>query len=152
LLWKSISYPDPGSGIAAGTGIGRDADNVPALGTALVVEGHAQVREMLGRLLRSAGYRVIAAAKVGAIADLLVGEALATCIIEIATDDRGAGMRLGRVIREADAAVPILHITGLEPADLPELGEPDPMTRYLHKPFGVRAMLDVLGRMAGKAG
>ncbi len=121
-------------------------------GTVLLVEAHAQVRHMLARALRGAGYGVLEAERAGNGADVIAGEPLAACIIEIAADNDLAGVALARAIRAADAAMPIIHISAIDAWGLPGDVEEDHLTRYLCKPFGVRALIEVIGRLSDRAG
>ncbi len=147
MLRQNIAHTGPSTGLMAK--LNRQGD-VAASGIVLVVEAHTQVRQTLGRALRGAGYAVIEAAHAAAGAEVMVGVALAACIIEITADDDAAGMRLGHALRETDPAVAILHTTGLEAWQLPAMPAIDPMTRFLRKPFGMRAMIEVLGRLCGR--
>ena len=124
-----------------------DADDAAQRGAVLVVEAHPQVRQMLGRALRIAGYRVIEAADTDAVTDPMAGVPLVACVIEVATDNGTAGLCLGRALRALHPAAPVIHTTGLELCDLPQTPMPDPMVGYLRKPFGTRTVIQLLTDM-----
>lgn len=107
----------------------------------LLVEDEPQVRKIIGRILRLAGYWVV---DVGSSQEAL--ERVADLSFDLMiTDQRMAGMSGDELVRELHGSglnLPVLVISGSTAADLPDGVE------FLAKPFGPDQLLTKLAAIS----
>jgi two-component system cell cycle sensor histidine kinase/response regulator CckA len=108
----------------------------------LVVEDHAQVREVMGRALRMAGYVTMEAGNGAEARSLLEAVHVDAVVLDVALPDGLDGVQLGKWIRLRHPRIPIVFISGLLEWELSEPLPRDGVTRFLCKPFGARALIE----------
>lgn len=115
-----------------------------------VVDDEASVRKSLGRLLRSAGYRVLAFASAREFLQQPVEAEIACLVLDVQMPDLN-GLELQQFLADADRNVPIVFITGH--GDIPtsvramKAGAQD----FLSKPFDAKDLLAAIERAHAKA-
>ncbi|MFT3764087.1 MAG: response regulator transcription factor [Minicystis sp.] len=114
----------------------------------LIVDDHAEVRDLLVRSLRRDGHEVAAAATAGEARDRLGGEPMDVIVLDVALPD-GSGIDLCRALRRDGIGTPVLLLTAH--AAVPErvAGLDAGADDFLGKPFAVselRARVRALGR------
>jgi DNA-binding response OmpR family regulator len=102
----------------------------------LLVEDHLQVRHVVARALRGAGYEVCEVQSGGAAREQAALKRVDAAVIDISLPGEMQGVGFGRWLRQTWGEVPIVFVTGLMDWDMPEPVEQDAATRLLHKPFG----------------
>lgn len=102
----------------------------------LLVEDHRQVRHVVARALRGAGYDVCDVESGLAARELAALERVDAAVIDISLPGEMHGVGFGRWLRQAWGDVPIVFVTGLMDWEMPEPVQQDTGTRLLHKPFG----------------
>ena len=109
----------------------------------LVAEDQPAVRELISSLLGSLGYRVIAAAdgQEALAAYRRERERLRLIMLDLDLPLR-SGMECLREIREQDARIPIVVMSGSEPLEA-NLG-PTALTQFLRKPFQLSHLSTVI--------
>ena len=112
----------------------------------LLVEDHSQVRHVVARALRGAGYDVCEAESGLAARDQVTAERVDAAVIDISQPGELHGVGFGRWLRRVWAGVPIVFVTGLMDWEMPEPVPQDGATRLLHKPFGA---LEIVGLVNG---
>jgi DNA-binding response OmpR family regulator len=108
----------------------------------LIVEDHVQVRRVVARALRAAGFATFEACDAGEARTLLEVSHVDAVVLDIALPGALNGVQLGRWIRFRNAKVPLIFITGLTEWEIPEPIPNDRLTRFLCKPFGARMIVD----------
>jgi DNA-binding response OmpR family regulator len=108
----------------------------------LIVEDHVQVRHVVARALRAAGFATFEAADAGEARTLLEVVHVDAVVLDIALPGTLNGVQLGRWIRFRNPDVPLIFMTGLTEWEIPEPIPNDPATRFLCKPFGARVIVD----------
>lgn len=108
----------------------------------LIVEDHAQVRHVVARALRAAGFATFEAADASEARTLLEAVHVDAVVLDISLPGSLNGVQLGRWIRLCDNSIPLIFITGLTEWEIPEPIPTDPATRFLCKPFGARVIVD----------
>jgi DNA-binding response OmpR family regulator len=126
----------------------------------LIVEDHVQVRHVVARALRAAGFATFEASDAGEARTLLEVVHVDAVVLDISLPGALNGVQLGHWIRFRNADVPLIFITGLTEWEIPEPIPNDAATRFLCKPFGARVIVDYvcnllaprfdLGMMAGE--
>jgi DNA-binding response OmpR family regulator len=114
----------------------------------LIVDDHAEVRDLLVRSLRHDGHEITAAATVEEAHGLLAAEAVDVIVLDVALPD-GSGIDLCRALRRDGVRTPVLLLTAH--AAVPErvAGLDAGADDFLGKPFAVselRARVRALGR------
>ncbi len=112
----------------------------------LVVEDHLQVRHVVARALRGAGYEVCEAESGAPALEQAAAERVDAAVIDISRAGTLHGVGFGRCLREMWVGVPIVFVTGLMDWEMPEPVPQDGTTRLLHKPFGA---LEIVGLVNG---
>ena len=134
----------------------RDAPAPPAVeGTGrrlvLVVEDQPAIRDLMGKILRRAGYDVVEAADGAEAASLIEDEDVRPEVIvsDVVMPNMGGGELRVRV-RVVAPEVPFVFVSGhpLKSLDLPFL-DPD-LDRYLPKPFSPSALVNLLAEVLGE--
>ncbi len=119
--------------------------------TVLVAEDEDDVRALLVRALRQAGYEVHSAA---AVEEALAQAARLTQPLDLLVTDvvmpGDSGPTLAQRLRQHHPALQVLFISGhlADPLDLAEL----PGARFLPKPFGLDDLLATVGALLAEAG
>ena len=120
---------------------------VPHIGMkVLVVEDHHQVRHVVARALRGAGYDVCEVESGASAREQAAAERVDAAVIDISRPGELHGVGFGRWLRAMWAGVPIVFVTGLMDWEMPEPVPQDGATRLLHKPFGA---LEIVGLVNG---
>jgi two-component system, OmpR family, response regulator len=114
----------------------------------LIVDDHAEVRDLVARSLRRDGHEVVVAATAHEAEARLAAEPLDVVVLDVALPD-GSGIDLCRSLRESGMATPVLLLTAH--AAVPErvAGLDAGADDFLGKPFAVselRARVRALGR------
>ena len=133
------------AGWQAGTQHGRVTESV---GTVLVVDDEAAIRDVAHRVLTSAGYRVVTAAN-GHEALALLGDPQ-TAVDLLVTDVVMPGMTAAAFaaqVRALRPGLPVLFMSGYERQGIGGEGWPDPGTEILAKPFSRAALLTRVTQM-----
>ncbi len=112
----------------------------------LLVEDHLQVRDVVARALRGAGYHVSAADSGVAAQAHAAAERVDAAVIDISLPGMMQGVGFGRWLRRLWGGVPIVFVTGLMDWEMPEPVPEDRATRLLRKPFGA---LEIVGLVNG---
>lgn len=112
----------------------------------LVVEDHLQVRHVVVRALRGAGYEVCEAESGASAVEQAGIDRVDAAVIDISQPGELHGVGFGRRLRQMWAGVPIVFVTGLMDWEMPEPVPQDGTTRLLHKPFGA---LEIVGLVNG---
>ena len=108
----------------------------------LIVEDHVQVRHVVARALRAAGFATFEASDAGEARTLLEVVHVDAVVLDISLPGALNGVQLGHWIRFRNADVPLIFITGLTEWEIPEPIPTDAATRFLCKPFGARVIVD----------
>ena len=108
----------------------------------LIVEDHAQVRDVVARALRAAGFATFEAKDAGEARALLEVVHVDAVVLDVALPGSLNGVQLGRWIRLRNTDVPLVFISGLTEWEIPEPIPTDAATRFLRKPFGARVIVD----------
>jgi len=107
--------------------------------TILVVEDEEQVRKLVARVLTTAGYQVLSAACGEEARGLM--ERQAAMVDLVLTDMVMPGMNgreLARILCREYPEVRVLYMSGYTDRSVQELGDLEPGTHYLSKPFASR--------------
>jgi DNA-binding response OmpR family regulator len=112
----------------------------------LLVEDHLQVRHVVARALRGAGYVVCEVGSGLAARERAEAERVDAAVIDISLPGEMHGVGFGRWLRRVWSGVPIVFVTGLMEWEMPEPVSQDVATRLLHKPFGA---LEIVGLVNG---
>ena len=113
--------------------------------TVFIVDDELSVRKSLGRLLKTAGYRVEAFASAGEFLQREPDEGIGCLVLDIQMPDLN-GLELQKAVTEANRCLPIIFITGH--GDIPtsvqamKAGAVD----FLSKPFDANDLLDAIAR------
>ncbi len=119
--------------------------------TIVLVEDDAQVREVVSRILRSAGYRLRAFASARqALAHLAdpppAGESPALLLTDMVMPDMG-GDELAGIVHERIPALPILFMSGYAEEVVSGRFEKLAPFHHIGKPFGAKALLEQVRRL-----
>ncbi|APR79724.1 two component transcriptional regulator, winged helix family protein [Minicystis rosea] len=114
----------------------------------LIVDDHAEVRDLLARTLRRDGHEIATAATAGEAREHLADHAMDVIVLDVALPD-GSGIDLCRALRGDGVRTPVLLLTAH--AAVPErvAGLDAGADDFLGKPFAVselRARVRALGR------
>jgi two-component system, cell cycle sensor histidine kinase and response regulator CckA len=146
-------YSEPGMGTTVQillpvteeeAGSAASPDRSPAGGrgeTVLVVEDEDALRAVTGRILRSCGYRVLAAADGAAALDLVAHHDGPVDLL--LTDVVMPGM-LGKELAQRLAPIRVLYMSGYAQPVLASQGTLDPGVALLEKPFGRSELLSAV--------
>jgi DNA-binding NarL/FixJ family response regulator len=117
--------------------------------TILLAEDEAIVRDLTEQILASAGYEVIAAGDGAEALDLYREHkgAIAGVVTDLVMPGLG-GRGLAREIREHDADLPIVFISGHH-EETPETLQLGTGAALLQKPFTLTELVDTVGRLVG---
>ena len=113
----------------------------------LLVEDHRQVRDVMARALRTAGF-VVSEAEGAETARRIMGEErIDGAVLDISLGSDMNGLELGRWLRHCQPGIPIIFVTGLSEWELPEQAPQDGLTHMLRKPFGAREIVSFVAAM-----
>jgi signal transduction histidine kinase/ligand-binding sensor domain-containing protein/CheY-like chemotaxis protein len=125
-------------GVRAGTAAAERTGHLKGEATILLVEDQDPVRQVTARILGKQGYRILEAADAEAALQIWNahrGE-VALLITDIVMPGERNGRDLAAAIRAEAASLPIIVITGYDPAQIGGLESADqPWTTHLRKPF-----------------
>ena len=111
-------------------------------GHVLLVEDHLQVRQLMARALRAAGFTTSEAGCANEARALLADMHVDAVVLDISLPGDVNGVQLGKWLRFRNQTVPLIFITGLTEWEIPEPVPQDPASRFLRKPFGARVIVD----------
>jgi DNA-binding NtrC family response regulator len=114
----------------------------------LLIDDEPLIRSAVAEMLEDLGF-IVELASSAAEASARLGGAdhpYRVIIIDIGLPDR-SGEDLVKDILAALADVPVVIASGSDPADLDPMLAGDPRVTFLGKPYGMRAMLEVLTRL-----
>jgi two-component system cell cycle sensor histidine kinase/response regulator CckA len=114
----------------------------------LVAEDEADVRDVISRLLRSAGYRVTDVGDTDEAVAALRSDSIDAVVSDLVMPG-GGGRRVLEAARELDSTAPILLITGMPQDALEEELLQAGARAYLVKPFGLADLVHALNRVLG---
>jgi DNA-binding response OmpR family regulator len=115
----------------------------------LLVEGHAEVRAMLARALRHAGFEVYEAAAAPAARSLLLAMPFEAVVIDTPLASAAEGFELGEWVRGRFTDMRLVFTTGLHEWHPRAARNRDTHVLFVRKPFGARIIVDfVLGLSA----
>jgi PAS domain S-box-containing protein len=143
VLFPAVAAPPPASSVAA-------PDLAPSKGeTILLVEDEVAVREVIGRFLGRAGYRVLIATRASeALALAAAGESIALVIADVVLPELG-GRAVVEALRKLRPGLKALFVSGYPHELILSRGMIEPGVELLDKPFAssellarVRALLD----------
>jgi signal transduction histidine kinase len=119
--------------------------------TLLVVDDETRVRQLVCRLLREAGYRVVEAEHPAGVLEMdRQGELSIDLLVADVVMPELSGVELAARLRERHPGLKVLYISGHEPGDLFPGGAPEPGAVFLHKPFRAEELLrQVQGLLEG---
>ncbi len=106
----------------------------------LVVEDHAETRQLLARVLREAGHTVETGSDLAAARRLLAGEPHEALVLDWMLPD-GSGVDFCRELRAARETIPILVLTARGEVEDRVAGLNAGADDYLRKPFAVAELL-----------
>jgi PAS domain S-box-containing protein len=110
--------------------------------TILLVEDEETLRTLASRLLERAGYRVRTAVDgVDAIVRYDADPVVDLVMLDLVMPRRG-GRETARLLRERDATLPLLYVTGHEQRPPGADGDPDAEIPVLHKPYDAATLLE----------
>ena len=112
----------------------------------LVVDDDAQIRAYIKTILKGADFQVLEAADgVNALEVFDVWRKSIDLVITDIRMPRMTGRDLARSLRSQRPAIPVLFVSG-ESAS-PDLNDPGKGFFFLEKPFGPKALLDIVRRL-----
>ncbi len=120
---------------------------------ALVVEDDPQVRSVMARILRRAGYGVLEAASSGEALRIWEGtpERIAVLVADVILPDR-AGPELARALLRRDPGLRVVFVSGYSVDDLRARVRLPPDVTFLAKPFHPRDLADAVREARDRAG
>lgn len=125
--------------IVAAVAAARDSHPRPAqLGgteTVLLVEDEAAVRELLGRILRKAGYRVLACADPADAIAVANTERPIQLVVTDVVMPRMSGPEMAESLLASHPGMRVLFISGYSDEAIEQHGVLEPGTHFLQKPF-----------------
>ncbi len=110
----------------------------------LIVEDHRLVRHVIARSLRHSGFHIIEAETAARACELFEGVAVDAAVVDVSLPGDMNGLQLGKWLRGRRAAMPLVFISGLSEWEVTDRVPTDPRTRFLHKPFGARMIVDLV--------
>ncbi|GIV87546.1 MAG: hypothetical protein KatS3mg055_0064 [Chloroflexus sp.] len=138
-VWFPPLQPSAEQGALPGTVIGSESPCV------LVVDDNKDVRSLIERLLRQAGYRVKAMANGSEALHLVTqGQAIACALVDITLADI-SGYDVCHRIAELNPCIPLALISGY-PVEAASIGEVS-VAATLQKPFRAQELLSVVQRL-----
>jgi|GEM_PF-6825613 len=111
-------------------------------GHVLIVEDHLQVRQLMARALRAAGFSTSEAGCANEARGLLADMHVDAVVLDISLPGEMNGIQLGKWLRFRNQTIPLIFITGLTEWEIPEPIPQDGASRFLRKPFGARVIAD----------
>jgi DNA-binding NtrC family response regulator len=108
----------------------------------LLVEDHAEVRAMLARALRHAGFESLQARTCTEARGLLARNPVDAAVIDILLAGAAEGTALAGWIRDRRPMLPLVFTTGPAGLHHPFWPLADARARVVYKPFGARAVVD----------
>jgi PAS domain S-box-containing protein len=139
----TVILPAASDAGARATGARTAADGLQAhAGTVLVVDDEPAIRDVVHRVLTSAGYRVVTAADPQKVLDLLADPAMVTDLI--LTDIVMPGMTskaFGARLQALRPGIPVLYMSGYERPEDAGGSWPGAGTQIIGKPFSRAALL-----------
>ena len=117
--------------------------------TVLLVEDEADVRDIVGEILRRNGHRVLAAEGVDGVRRLLASRpaGINLLLTDLVLAD-GTGLEAAALVTAHDAAVPVLYMSGYSEA---VFSGDHAVEHLLRKPFTSATLIDALHRVAAGA-
>jgi DNA-binding NarL/FixJ family response regulator len=123
-------------------------------GTILLVEDEADTRELLGRALERAGYRVLAARDAREGVERAVESRSVDLVVTdvvLGNDDRG-GLRLMTELRARDIRAPVVVITAYADVEKVKIALNEGAAYLLEKPFRAAELLEAIDRVRSQEG
>ena len=117
--------------------------------TILVVDDDEPVRILLTRILGSAGYEVLDAARSSGALTLLERTPVALVISDVVMPG-GSGIDLRRAIAASYPDLPVILVSGFSSEGPAEFAATAAKTEFLQKPFAARDLLDLVAEVLAR--
>ena len=115
----------------------------------LVVDDDKLILDLVTMRLETAGYRVTTAADAWAEVVQAQGLKIGLVITDIQMPGLGNGVDAFKKLRAANAALPVVFMTGMRPEDARALIPPDPRVRLIHKPINFEELRAAIKELTG---
>lgn len=122
------------------------------LGRALILDDEPNVRSVLAKYFYSLGYIPDQAALPHEAIELLLSNLVDYSVVILdLTMPEASGIDVLNQIRNIQANLPVILISGYAAAAIPDTVTRDPFTEFVHKPFGRENILSVLAKLENTA-
>ena len=114
----------------------------------LIVDDEPSIRHMLRQVLMDEGYEADAAGSALEALEKLRDAPADVAIVDLLLPGAN-GLDLAEAIRMLDPGTPVILITAYGSSAFEDMASHPAITHYIHKPFHLDRLLDLVGRCAG---